>query len=166
MYDDEPTQEEIDEMAATIAVLLDAIGQGRNLNAHDQEWICKEAVAAVAADPNLSLFDAFDRGFRSYRDAVEKPWTTDHDFVKNTPERPHSWRDDLVARKHLVGSEEDVAYGVADSLSNASEATVQLLRTARRLDEGEAPHIDVDSAREAALDVTREVAYENARESE
>jgi hypothetical protein len=163
---DEPTQEEIDEVAATIGILLDAIGDGRDLSAFDREEICKRAVKATADDPDLNLYDAFDRAFRSYRDAVTEPWTADYNFMKNTPERPHSWREDLVARRQLVGSEEDVAYGQADSLSDAGEVTVMRLRAARRLDEGQAPHIGIDSAREAALDAAREVAFQEARERE
>ena len=141
------------EVAAEIDAWLTYLGDGRALNDTDRDLICHHAAQAREADPSRDLGEMMQAGFDSYRERVEGRWSSEDEFgPRATPTGPHGWREDLAARD-LQGVDHDaerVAWGVTDSLRQASELAAYRMQTARRLDEGQGPPIDVDTAREIA----------------
>jgi hypothetical protein len=147
------------EVAAAVDSWLGYLGDGRRLNETDRDLICHHAGALHEADPSLDLGELMQAGFHNYRERVERRWSTEDEIGQRaTPTGPHSWREDLAARD-LQGVDYDperASWGVTDSLRKVSELAAYRMQTARRLNEGEAPPIDTETARE----ITREALWE------
>jgi hypothetical protein len=140
---------------AEVQQWLDLLAEDRRLNDTDREMICDHAIRLREIDPTLEVGDAIMDGFNSYRAAVEERWSVDEvdkSAQHITPSGPHTWRDDLRARD-LQGVDHDAdraAWGASDSMRGAADLAAHRFQTARRLSEGEAPHVDAEMARDAA----------------